>query len=136
MKSRLLALVCVTFALNGCDSKERGGETVRREGKPNYLRVPFIVKKPFKDGEKVEHIWLSDVSFDGTNFRGRVDNEPLDVKNVTLGATATAAKGEISDWSYVDDGKLVGGYTIRVLYARMTRDEKKDFEAHGGFKIK
>jgi uncharacterized protein YegJ (DUF2314 family) len=95
----------------------------------------FTVKKPFKDGEQVEHIWLSDASFDGTQFSGRVDNEPMDVKNVKMGQTASAARNEISDWFYVDGGKLVGGYTIRVLHARMSPEERKDFNAHAGFKI-
>jgi uncharacterized protein YegJ (DUF2314 family) len=98
-------------------------------------RGNFTVKKPFKDGEMVEHIWLSNASFDGTQFSGQVDNEPVDVKNVKLGQTATAAKKEISDWFYVENGKLVGGYTIRVLYSRMPPAEKKAFDANVGFKL-
>jgi uncharacterized protein YegJ (DUF2314 family) len=98
-------------------------------------QTSFSVKKPFKDGKQVEHIWLSDASFDGTNFSGRVDNEPVDVKNVKLGETAVAAKDEISDWFYVDNGKLVGGYTLRVLHARMSPEEKKNFEAQLDFKM-
>src|SRR4051812_30715933 len=54
---------------------------------PTSTQGSFTVKKPFKDGEQVEHIWLSDASFDGTPFSGRVDNEPVDVKNVKLGQT-------------------------------------------------
>jgi uncharacterized protein YegJ (DUF2314 family) len=102
---------------------------------PTANQTSFTVKKPFKDGEQVEHIWLSNASFDGTKFSGRVDNEPVDVKNVKMGETAVVGKGEISDWFYVDNGKLVGGYTIRVLYAKMSPEEKKDFNAHLGFKI-
>jgi uncharacterized protein YegJ (DUF2314 family) len=168
MKLRPFAVLCVMVALAGCDSKKPEAEIVRREGQPDYSRVPdqdqemekavqkaresvgtfiaalgaptaqqtsFTVKKPFKDGDKVEHIWLSNPSFDGTKFSGRVDNEPVDVKNVKLGETALVAKDEISDWFYVDKGKLVGGYTIRVLYSKMSPEEKKDFDAHVGFKI-
>ena len=87
------------------------------------------------DGEQVEHIWLSNPSFDGTRFSGRVDNEPVDVKNVKMGQTVTAAKDEVSDWFYVENGKLIGGYTIRVLYSRMSSAEKKDFDAHADFKL-
>ncbi len=95
----------------------------------------FTVKKPFKDGEQVEHIWLSNASFDGTQFSGRVDNEPVDVKNVKMGQTTTAAKDETSDWFYIENGKLIGGYTIRVLYSQMSPAERKDFDAHVGFKL-
>ena len=102
---------------------------------PKAGQRSFTVKKPFKDGDKVEHIWLSDATFDGTKFSGRVDNDPVDVKNVTMGQTASVAKGELSDWFYIDNGKLVGGYTIRVLYAQMSPDDKKNFDAHAGFKM-
>lgn len=102
---------------------------------PSAEQAGFSVKKPFIDGGTVEHIWLSGVSFDGTRFRGRVDNEPVDVKNVKMGETVTATKDEISDWFYVEKGKLVGGYTFRVLYARLSPDEKKDFNTHINFRI-
>ncbi len=95
----------------------------------------FSIKKPFKYGDQFEHIWLSNASFDGTQFHGRVDNDPVDVKSVKLGDVATAAKGEISDWFYVDNGKLVGGYTLRALRDKMSPEEKKDFDAHLDFKI-
>ena len=102
---------------------------------PNARRTSFSVKKPFNDGENVEHIWLSDASFDGTKFHGVVDNEPVDVKNVKFGETADVAKGEISDWFYVENGKLIGGYTLRVLYARMPAAEKREFQSHLPFKM-
>jgi uncharacterized protein YegJ (DUF2314 family) len=102
---------------------------------PTAKQTDFCVKKAFKDGAQVEHIWLSDTSFNGSTFSGRVDNEPVDVKTVRLGETAIVAKGEISDWFYVDNGKLVGGYTLRVLHARMSPEEKRDNDAHMPFKI-
>ena len=103
---------------------------------PTANRSNFAVKKSFKDGDQVEDIWLSDASFNGRQFSGRVDNEPADVKNVQIGQTATAAKDEISDWLYIENGKLVGGYSIRVLYSRMSLAEKSDFDAHVSFELK
>jgi uncharacterized protein YegJ (DUF2314 family) len=94
-----------------------------------------MVKKPFKDGEQVEPIWLSNATFDGTQFSGRVDNEPVNVTNVKLSQIATAAKDEISDWFYIEKGKLIGGYTIRVLHSQMSPAAKKEFDAHAGFKL-
>jgi uncharacterized protein YegJ (DUF2314 family) len=91
------------------------------------LESNFSVKKRFDQGEEVEHIWLTDITFDGQNFHGKVGNDPEEVKNIKLGDDAVVDKNEISDWMYIENGKLVGGYTIRVLYSRMTSDEKKDF---------
>ena len=102
---------------------------------PTANQTSFSVKKPFNDGEQVENIWLSGVSFNGTKFSGRVDNEPVDVKTVRMGDIATAEKDEISDWFFVDNGKLAGGYTLRVLYARMSSEEKSYFDTHVDFEI-
>jgi len=34
----------------------------------------------------------------------------------------------ICDWMYIEDKKLVGGYTIRLQYKRMTDEERKTFD--------
>jgi uncharacterized protein YegJ (DUF2314 family) len=38
------------------------------------------------------------------------------------------AKNEISDWMYVENKKLIGGYTIRVLRDNMPPEERREFE--------
>ena len=45
----------------------------------------YSVKVAVKDGEQVEHMWLSDVQFDGTKFTGRIGNAPEMVKTVGIG---------------------------------------------------
>ncbi len=94
---------------------------------PKLGQENFSVKKPFKEGEITEHMWLSDLSFDGRKFKGRVANDPIDVKNVKLGDVATVGKTEISDWNFSDNGKLIGGESIRLLYSRLSAPEKKEF---------
>lgn len=101
--------------------------------KPN--QSGFSIKKPYKDGKLVEHIWLTNVTFDGKMLHGVANNEPLDVKNVKLGDKATVLPEEISDWVYIEDGKLKGGYTIRVFYNHQSPEEKKRFLQQTGFII-
>ncbi len=95
----------------------------------------FSVKKPFTDGGQTEHFWLSEVSYDGKNFHGVVANEPNDVKNVELGQNVEVSPAEISDWMYIDNGKLVGGTTLRVLRDSLSPAERADFDKHVPFKI-
>jgi uncharacterized protein YegJ (DUF2314 family) len=45
----------------------------------------FEVKKPFVQGNQVEHIWLSDVRFVGNRFQGRVDNQPRKIQGGEVG---------------------------------------------------
>jgi len=88
----------------------------------------FEVKKPcVKDGV-VEHIWLSNVQFSGNRFHGLVDNHPKKIKGLKFGDRLSVNPNEISDWAFVDNGMLVGGYTIRVLARNLSPEQRKDFE--------
>jgi uncharacterized protein YegJ (DUF2314 family) len=95
----------------------------------------FEIKKGFVDGDKVEHLWISNVTYDGKNFHGKINNRPLDVKNVHLGQRVTVAPREVSDWMFLKNGKLMGGYTTRVLYARLSPEDKAQFDKEAEFKI-
>ena len=93
------------------------------------------MKKLFiKDG-KAEHIWLAGVHFNGNRFVGVVDNRPSYISGLKIGDRASVNPDEVIDWSYVEDGRLVGGYTIRVLYSELTPAEREDFEKKADFHI-
>ena len=64
-----------------------------------------------------------------------VDNRPAHVPGLKIGDRTSVNPDEITDWSYVDHGKLVGGYTIRVLYAELSPEERRDFEKRADFHI-
>jgi uncharacterized protein YegJ (DUF2314 family) len=61
------------------------------------------VKLPLREGETVEHVWISDVRFDGGRFYGRIDNDVQSVKGWRLGDTVSVPADSISDWLIVDD---------------------------------
>jgi uncharacterized protein YegJ (DUF2314 family) len=82
----------------------------------------------FTDGIHVEHIWLSDLIFDGKKFHGKIGNEPLDIKKFSLGDHTEVLPSDISDWMIIEDNRLIGGYTIRVLRDNMSDNEKKEFD--------
>lgn len=103
---------------------------------PKAKQSGFSVKKPFPTAQGVEHIWLSDISFEGGKFKGRIANAPARVKGVKLGDAASVGKNEISDWYYLDSGKLVGGQSIRLLYSRLPPRAQKIFDAQAGFRLK
>lgn len=103
---------------------------------PKASQSRFAVKKRFIDGDKVEHLWLNEVSFDGRLFHGKVDNEPVDIKGVRPGQQVSVSPNEISDWMYVQDGRLVGGYTISAMCQHMSSAEKKQFEKDAHCQIK
>lgn len=102
---------------------------------PKASQSRFAVKKPFVEGDKAEHIWLTEVSYDGRLFHGKVDNEPVEIKGARAGQAVSVAANEISDWMYVQDGRLVGGYTITAMCHHMSPAEKQQFEKDAGCKI-
>jgi uncharacterized protein YegJ (DUF2314 family) len=95
----------------------------------------FEVKKPFIQGHQVEHIWLSDVRFVGDLFQGRIDNQPRKIAGLKIGEMASVKPNEISDWLYIENGKLVGGYTVRVHYNELSPQQKQEFDRRADFKI-
>jgi uncharacterized protein YegJ (DUF2314 family) len=97
----------------------------------------FAVKKGFAipGVETVEDIWLTDVTFDGTNFTGTVSNNPVETQEVRRGDVVRVPPAELSDWMYIDDGVLRGGYTIRLITRNQSREEREQFEQKAGFTI-
>ena len=76
-----------------------------------------------------EHIWMKPASLDDPDkFVAIVDNRPAKVPSLQLGDFYEFSADQISDWSYVKDGKLHGGYTIRVILGRMSKDEADQFK--------
>jgi uncharacterized protein YegJ (DUF2314 family) len=104
---------------------------------PGENRDSFAVKRGFRVGDEPygEHIWISEVTFDGTNFQGVVNNEPVDTTEVKLGDTVTVTSEQLSDWMYVEDGVLRGGYTIRVLLKGSSPEQLEAFSKNAGFRI-
>jgi uncharacterized protein YegJ (DUF2314 family) len=95
----------------------------------------FEVKKAFTEGDQIEHLWLTDVQLVGNHLQGRVDNQPRKITGVKLGQVVSVYPKEISDWLYVDNGNLVGGYTVRVHYNELSLKEKQEFDREANFKI-
>ena len=101
----------------------------------NGSRRNFSVKMPFATEFGAEHIWLSNMELKGEKLFGIVDNLPQSVTTVRLGDVVEIEENKISDWFYIENDKLIGGLTIRVLRDRMSNSERKRFDRTLGAKI-
>jgi uncharacterized protein YegJ (DUF2314 family) len=117
------------------EARRTVGEFIAALKHPAPGQHDFEVKEPFSQKGQVEHIWLSDVQFTGNRFQGRVDNQPRKIQGLKLGQLVSVKPNEISDWLYIDHGKLVGGYTVRVQYNELSPKEKMEFDRAADFKI-
>lgn len=93
------------------------------------------LKVKFQNQTDSEHIWLSNVEFKDGKYSGVLDNEPEYITEHKIGDKVNVDSKNISDWMYIDNGKLFGGYTIKVLRNRMSDAEKKQFDSESGMQI-
>jgi uncharacterized protein YegJ (DUF2314 family) len=93
------------------------------------------IKAAFKDSEDgaVEHMWLSEIAFDGDVVTAKLLNSPNELTSVKEGNEITLGKDQIEDWMYVIEGRVYGGFTIQVLRARMSSAERSGHDQAWGF---
>jgi uncharacterized protein YegJ (DUF2314 family) len=116
------------------DKARRTLDTFRHALKAdNIFLNSFSAKLLFTSvNREVEYIWLSNVTIDRDKMKGVVDNTPDKITSVKFGDTIYINGQDISDWFYMKGDTLVGGYTLRLLRNRMSKDERKEFDAKNG----
>jgi uncharacterized protein YegJ (DUF2314 family) len=116
-------------------AKNSLGQFLQAFMRPSKEQRSFLIKAVFVEGEQAEHIWLADLSFAGGIPRGVVANEPA-LPGMRFKQSVEIEPSQITDWMYIQDGYLVGGYTTRLIRQRMSADERRDFDAHAPYKIR
>jgi uncharacterized protein YegJ (DUF2314 family) len=67
------------------------------------------------DTDYVEHIWVEEIrALDNATYEGRYANQPVEFQG-NEGDPVTFSEGSISDWSFMQDDRLHGNYTTRVM---------------------
>jgi uncharacterized protein YegJ (DUF2314 family) len=111
---------------------------------PEFLRVferqdtatsDFALKVHYDDGPEPEHLWLANLSNQHGKLYGVVSNLPEFTKAVKEGETVVIDTSKVSDWKYVQNHRLVGGRTIKVLRSHLSPEERKELDASVDYKI-
>ncbi|OCL26325.1 hypothetical protein U472_09965 [Orenia metallireducens] len=117
-------------------TKENLSIFIKELSKNNNEYTNLLLKARFEEGEKIEHMWVSDITYSSSTFMGILSNEPMYVKNLSYGDIVFVNKNQVSDWMIVkEDGTVIGGYTLRVLRNRMTQKEREEFDKSTGYKF-
>jgi uncharacterized protein YegJ (DUF2314 family) len=98
------------------------------------------VKAPFRDAPEAgsgaapeaEHMWLSDIEFDGELVTGVLLNAPNWVRSIQEGDSARIPVDQISDWMYAIDGEVYGAWTVNLLRSRMSPQERQEHDEAWG----
>lgn len=104
-------------------------EFIARLESPQQGDEAFGIKFPFRDGDKVEHIWVSHVRREGDEFVGLVSARPHTVTTVHAGKEVRLPVGEISDWAFTNGAALHGNYTTRLILGTLPKPVRDELQA-------
>jgi uncharacterized protein YegJ (DUF2314 family) len=94
---------------------------------PHANRTYVAVKVRFTPyGESSQDIWVDGVTYADGILRGNVGDD-IPALKLEVGEKIKIDEEEILDWMIVEDGKLVGGYTIRLAVQRMSPEARERF---------
>ena len=91
--------------------------------KPEPGDSNFALKVMVTDQRGTEYFWATSIARRDGKILGTIDNEPNIVESVRFGDRIEIAESDISDWTYMRNGKMVGNYTVRPLFKRMPASE-------------
>ncbi|HTL16757.1 MAG TPA: DUF2314 domain-containing protein [Patescibacteria group bacterium] len=94
-----------------------------RYEKHDQGETDFALKVKISDKSQTEYFWVSELERKNGELFGTINNDPELVHNVKLGQRLKIPAEDIADWLYLKQGKIVGNYTLRVLFKKMAPDE-------------
>ena len=101
---------------------------VQRVTHPTATQSYAGIKVRVAEGDVVEHIWASELSFDGTRLRGTLGNTPLNLRRLKMGDTVVVRPDSVSDWMIVDRDTVFGAFTVYVVRDRMPPVDRAAFD--------
>jgi uncharacterized protein YegJ (DUF2314 family) len=94
---------------------------------PHVDRRVIAVKVRFSPpGELPQDLWVDEVTYEDGVFRGNIGDDIPTLK-LEAGEGIKIDENDILDWMIVEDGKLIGGYTIRLAVQQMSPEEREQF---------
>jgi len=97
--------------------------------------LEFMIKARFPilgSDRHYEHLWVEQITYDGDIFTGVIADVPIYIQRISYLDIVRVAREDITDWMIIEDGRVNGGYTLRVLRSRMSPQERKQFDSENG----
>jgi len=102
---------------------------------PKQSQSEFTVKYPFEEDGTTEHMWVVNLKYDGKVLTGILYNYPNKIRNLSYQQAVELRPDQVSDWTYIEDGQIVGGFTLRALYKNYPEEKRRELEESLGGKI-
>jgi uncharacterized protein YegJ (DUF2314 family) len=92
---------------------------------PNRTLVAVKVRFVLPDSS-TQDLWVDQISYQDGSFHGTMGDDIPSLK-LSVDDKIKIERKDIVDWMIVEDGKLIGGYTIRLAFQRMSPEQKERF---------
>ena len=102
---------------------------------PTSNQTAFLLKVQFEAQNESEHIWVADIDASGMPLQGTIANEP-NLLGLEFMQRVAFQPTQITDWMYVEDGYLVGGFTTQVIRSGMTPEERASYDANAPYRFR
>ena len=100
---------------------------IQKIGTPQANRTLVAVKVRFVlPDDSTQDLWVDRIAYSDGSFQGTMGDDIPTLK-LSIDDKITISRKDIVDWMIVEDGKLIGGYTIRLAFQRMTPEQKERF---------
>ena len=95
-------------------------------GKDCYVKYPFVTDED--SGVDREQIWLTGIQFSSGKYSGILTSPPRYLSGMKKGDRVTFDMDTITDWMYLQGGKITGGESIKYLLEKIPEDQRNDRE--------
>jgi len=106
---------------------------VERFKNPQPGDEDFNVKVRIKDKSGVEDFWIGDLKLDAEPYSGIIGHDPGVIRSVKMNQEYSFSRSDIVDWMYMENGKMQGNYTLRVLLKSMPEEEAEQIKKNIGW---
>jgi uncharacterized protein YegJ (DUF2314 family) len=87
-----------------------------------HARTPgqhCAVKAQFRDGDRVEHLWVEVRQIGKDSISGTLGNDPQHVRNIKAEQPVTIPLADIQDWLIAEKGaSMLGGFSVNTLLSK------------------
>lgn len=107
-------------------------EFLKTAHSPRSSQRNFAVKVGIQDGGQMEYFWIAPFKLNGDMIIGNINNTPRLVKNVQNKQQITFHINDVTDWMYVENGKMKGNYSACVLLKNEPKEQADAFKKKFG----
>ena len=129
IKENVVAYETGDAAMNA--AKQKAKSTLGRFRELAARKAPgtYTIKFPLTQNGATEHIWLQLTSDRGAEFVGLIANDPVNGAKYRKGQPMTVPTSQVEDWMVRNGAEIYGGYTARVAFAQMPKDQQAKYNA-------